>query len=74
MSTMRRENHGTKYLKRQNPSIKLRGRVAGTRARKSLRFFPGSGCGREMDVETQEEKQASGGRKGVRFSSFTQLS
>lgn len=41
---------------------------------KSLRFFPGSGCGREMDMETQEETQGwrgvgAGGRRGVVFPS-----
>lgn len=42
--------------------------MSGTWERKSLRHFPGSGCGREMDVETQEEKRVWGvGGKGVRF-------
>lgn len=40
----------------ETESTKLSAHMSGTWEWKSLRYFPDSGCGREMDVETQEEK------------------
>lgn len=48
-----RENHGEDA--EGTESIKLSDWRS--RSRRSLRFFLGSDCGREMDVETKEEKQ-----------------